>query len=235
MAGEGQRFKDAGFTNPKPLIEVNGLPMIVRALKCLPKALKNILVVRTDTLDINEFKKNIKNYFSNVIIIEINKLTEGQAITCLLAKNYIPDNSILNIGACDIGVEFNINDYKKSLETFDSFIWTYNNNNNVLKHPHMYGWVKSNSNNEVEYVSCKKPISNNLLQDHVVSGIFTFKNSSLFFKAIKKMIKQNDRVNNEFYVDNVFNYLDHVAGVMKLKKYSSWGTPGELEDYLRNV
>jgi CTP:phosphocholine cytidylyltransferase-like protein len=57
MAGEGQRFKDAGFTNPKPLIEVNGLPMIVRALKCLPKALKNILVVRTDTLDINEFKK----------------------------------------------------------------------------------------------------------------------------------------------------------------------------------
>ena len=45
MAGEGNRFKEKGYMTPKPLIEVQGLPMIIRALGCLPKAQKNILIV----------------------------------------------------------------------------------------------------------------------------------------------------------------------------------------------
>ena len=33
MAGEGKRFKDAGYTIPKPLIEVDGKPMVIKALQ----------------------------------------------------------------------------------------------------------------------------------------------------------------------------------------------------------
>jgi dTDP-glucose pyrophosphorylase len=234
MAGEGNRFKERGYLTPKPLIKIEGLPMIIRALGCLPKAQQNILIVRSDLIDVDVFKKSLDKHFSNVIIIEINKLTEGQASTCLVAEDYIPSNSIINIGACDIGVEFEMKRYNDLLKSYGSFIWTYNNNKNVISNPEMYGWVKSNSIDEVEYVSCKKPISNDLLNDNVVSGIFTFKNSSSFFQAIKKMINKNDRVNNEFYIDNIFNHLDHKSGILKLEKFSSWGTPDELEDYIKN-
>ena len=33
MAGEGSRFRNAGWTTPKPLIELNGKPLFVRAIE----------------------------------------------------------------------------------------------------------------------------------------------------------------------------------------------------------
>ena len=236
MAGEGKRYKDAGYTIPKPLIEVDGTPMVMKALGSLPKASKNILIVRKEHLNVFEFKALLENHFKNVIIIEIDYLTEGQASTCLLSESYVPKNSIVNIGACDIGFEYNTKQYTKVLSEFDSFIWTYTKNQNVLKNPEMYGWVKRKLNSyEIDFVSCKKPISNNLLDDHVVSGTFTFKNSCLFFDGIKKMIKKNDRVNGEFYLDNIFNHLSHRSSVFEVEKYYSWGTPQELKNYYEKI
>ena len=235
MAGDGRRFKDAGYSTPKPLIKVDGKPMVIKSLESLPKASKNILIVRKDQLNIIEFKSLLSNYFKNVIIIEIDYLTEGQASTCLLAESYIPENSILNIGACDVGFKYDSNKYIETLNNFDSFVWTYNNNPNVLIHPEMYGWVKRRVNsNEIKYVSCKKPISDKLLIDHVVSGTFTFKNSNLFFEGIKKMISKEDKVNGEYYLDNIFNHLTNKSSVFKVEEYYSWGTPSELNNYLNS-
>ena len=234
MAGDGKRFKNAGYSTPKPLIKVDGKPMVIKALESLPKASKNILIVRKDQLNIVEFKSLLNNYFENVIIIEIDYLTGGQASTCLLSEKQIPKNSILNIGACDVGFKYDLNKYKETLNKFDSFIWTYNNNPNVLNHPEMYGWVKRKlRSDEIDYVSCKKPISPNLLDDHVVSGTFTFKDSDSFFDGIKKMISVGDRVNGEFYLDNVFNHLTSNSSVFKVEEYFSWGTPNELNNYLK--
>ena len=236
MAGEGKRFKQAGYNIPKPLIEVDGKPMVIKALESLPRASKNILIVRKKHLNIDDFKSLLNNYFENVIIIEIDYLTDGQASTCLLSESHIPKNSILNIGACDVGFKYDMNKYIDLLNRFDSFIWTYNKNPNVLKNPEMYGWVKTKTNSkEVEFVSCKKPISDNLLYDQVVSGTFTFKNSDLFFEVIKKMIINNDRVNGEFYLDNIFNYLTNKTTVFKVEKYFSWGTPSELKNYNEKI
>ena len=163
-------------------------------------------------------------------------MTDGQASTCLLAEEYVPEGSVLNIGACDIGFKYDFASYNKTLNEFDSFIWTYNNNQNVLKHPEMYGWVKlKDKSNEIDYVSCKKPISNRLLDDQVVSGTFTFKESNLFFDGIKEMIKNNVKVNGEFYLDNVFNYLKHKSAVFKVDEYYSWGTPQELKNYKNEI
>ena len=100
----------------------------------------------------------------------------------------------------------------------------------------MYGWVKTKINSkEVEFVSCKKPISDELLHDQVVSGTFTFKNSDLFFEGIKKMISNNDRVNGEFYLDNVFNHLTNRSSVLMVDEYYSWGTPQELKNYYEKI
>ena len=46
MAGEGSRFKDAGYTFPKPLIDVNGKPMIQRVVENLELIGKYIFIVQ---------------------------------------------------------------------------------------------------------------------------------------------------------------------------------------------
>ncbi|NBW64539.1 lipopolysaccharide biosynthesis protein, partial [bacterium] len=37
-AGAGARFVEAGYATPKPLLPVDGEPMIVRAARALPEA-----------------------------------------------------------------------------------------------------------------------------------------------------------------------------------------------------
>lgn len=233
MAGNGMRFKNVGYSTPKPLIPVDGKPMIVKAIESLPKASLNILIVRKDVLNIESLKKTLFKYFENIKIIGIDHLTDGQASTCLIAENFIDNKCILNIGTCDTGFKIDNKKYLEMINLYDSFIWTYRNNLNVINNPKMYGWVMPKSNsNEVEYISCKKPISDNILNDHVISGTFTFKNPSLFFESIRLMKKKEDKVNGEFYLDNIFNHIDKPSGIFEVEKTFSWGTPDELNNYL---
>jgi choline kinase len=95
MAGEGQRYVDAGYQIPKPFIEVDGLPMVIRACQALPKADRYIFVCRKSHLEKYPMEEKIKEYIPNAIIVTVDKLTEGQAITCLAARDYIPDDAIL--------------------------------------------------------------------------------------------------------------------------------------------
>ena len=97
MAGEGKRFKNKGFLIPKPLIKIDGIHMVIRALNSLPKADKNILIVRKNQIDITSFKNQLNYYFKNIYLITIDNLSDGQASSCLLAEKSVPKNSILNI------------------------------------------------------------------------------------------------------------------------------------------
>ena len=48
MAGLGKRFVDDGYNVPKPLIEIDGLPMVVQAAITLPPADKWIFICREE-------------------------------------------------------------------------------------------------------------------------------------------------------------------------------------------
>lgn len=237
MAGEGQRFKNAGYEIPKPLIDVNGLPMVVRAAKSLPKADKYIFVCRQEHLDQTSLKQILSDNFLDVVIIPVDHLTEGQAITCLLAKNHIPDNAILTIGASDNDMTYDPLriDQMFQDEKLDGWIWTFRNNKAVLQNPKMYGWVitEANSNRAVK-ISCKVPLSSNPVNDHAIIGAFTFKKAKLFFDAVDAMVNANDRINNEFYVDIAVNYAiqegNHI-NTCEVDQYICWGTPADYEEY----
>ena len=51
LAGEGSRFKINGIETPKPLIPINGKPMIVQSVECLPEADKHVFVCREEHLE----------------------------------------------------------------------------------------------------------------------------------------------------------------------------------------
>lgn len=236
MAGEGQRYKNAGYTIPKPLIDISGVPMFVRAARSLPSGDKYIFVCRQSHLDMSRAAIEIKRYFPNSIIIPVEKLTEGQAITCMLAVDNIPADASLTIGASDCDMIYSDN---KSEEYFsdpsiDGWIWTFRNNPIVLQNPKMYGWVEVGGTNNAIKVSCKVPISENPLNDHAVIGAFTFKKAKYFFDAVNAMCAAKDRINNEFYVDVAINYAI-TSGlnirVLEVDKYICWGTPQDFELY----
>ena len=67
MAGEGKRFKDEGYQLPKPLIKVDGIPMVIKALNSLPKADKNLFILREDQIDYLQFKRTVSKFCSNFV------------------------------------------------------------------------------------------------------------------------------------------------------------------------
>lgn len=234
MAGEGKRFKDQGYKIPKPLISVSGKPMIIRASDSLPEADKWIFVCRKEHIGDYGINKALEAYAPNVKIIIVDKITEGQASTCLLAKDLINNDEELIIGACDNGMVWDKEEFDKLKKGVDCLVWTFRNNIAVKKKPQAYGWVVVDNENNILKTSVKVPISDSPIRDHAIIGTFWFKKGSIFVEIVENMIKKNDRINNEFYVDQCINYVvnaGYKAKVFEVDKYVCWGTPEDLRKF----
>lgn len=234
MAGEGSRFKAEGYTTPKPLIEVLGKPMVVQATDSLPASDKKIFICRSFHIAEYGIDKHLKDHYPEASIITVDQLTEGQASTCLLAKEHINVEESLAIGASDNGMQYDAAAFEAATQDADCLVFTFRNNVTVVPKPQQYGWVAVDENGRATKVSVKVPISEKPINDHAVVGAFWFKHGKLFVEAAEKMIAKNRRVNNEFYVDECINELIEAGYVVKafeIDKYICWGTPNDLRTF----
>src|SRR5205823_1939662 len=126
LAGAGKRFRDAGYEPPKPLINVLGKPMIQRVIDNLPADGRLIFLVNkqhAEDYGLGEFLKG-QRPGSEVIILD--RMTEGAACTCLLAKDLINNDTPLLIANSDQLMEWDTGDfYAKSRTGLDGLIFTY--------------------------------------------------------------------------------------------------------------
>lgn len=235
MAGAGSRFSEQGYTTPKPLLPVLGLPMVVSAAKALPESDDYVFVVRDFQIKDFQIDQHLKNHFIDPKVVVLDHLTEGQAVTCLKAKDYINNDEELVIGASDNGMIYDRQQFDAIKQDVDAVIFTFRNNNAVMAKPQAYGWVQVDENNIVQNVSVKVPISNTPLNDHAVVGTFWFKKGRYFVEAAEHMIAKNKRVNNEFYVDECMNdliTLGYKVKVFEIDHYVCWGTPNDYETFM---
>ncbi len=234
MAGAGSRFSKEGYSVPKPLIKVDDEHMVIRAVEDLPKGDKYSFILKKEHAEKTNLISTLETRFNNTNIISIDYLTEGQACTVLLAKDSINNSSPLLVGACDNGMTFDINKFNEKTSYADALIFTFRKNPTVKRNPKMYGWVQVDKDGKAKKVSVKVPISDNPINDHAVVGSFWFKKGADFVSCSEEMIKFNDRINNEFYIDNCMNYLiKRGLGVyiFEIDKYICWGTPNDLKVY----
>jgi len=227
MAGLGSRFKDAGYSFPKPLIEVNGKPMIQLVVENLNLKANFIFLVLSEHLKQYNLRQMLNLVTPKCKIVEVNELTEGAACTTLLAKKLINNKNPLLIANSDQIIEWNSNEYFFGLnsEKIDGSILTFNST-----HP-KWSFVKKNNKGNVIKVAEKKPIS-----DEATVGIYYWRNGKDYVKYAEQMIKKNIRTNNEFYVCPVFNEAILDKKIIKTKKVENmWGigTPEDLNNYLR--
>lgn len=245
MAGAGQRFADAGYKLSKPAIPTtdrrtgNKIPMVVCATKDLPGVKEdgsNVTYIDRMFHKTDGVEDIIRKHYPSANFITVEKLTEGQACTCLLAKDGINNEESLLIAGCDNGMVINQDCFNKLTKECDVLAFTYRHNQAVLEKPDAYGWmiVDDENTGKITGVSIKKAISDNPMEDHAIVATFWFKHGSDFVKATEKMIAENDRVNNEFYVDQVMKHcleLGMDVRVFEIERYIGWGTPKDYEEY----
>ena len=229
MAGAGSRFEQAGYTFPKPLIEVNGKPMIQTVVENLNVDAEHIFIVQKE-----HYEKYNLQYLLNLItpnckIVQVNGMTEGAACTTLLAKEYINNDEPLLTANSDQFVDWDSNEFLYSMQAdnVDGGILTFDS-----IHP-KWSFAKLNDEGFVSEVAEKKPISN-----HATVGIYYWAKGSDYVKYAEQMISKDVRVNNEFYVCPVFN--EAIQDNKKIKTFNidsneMWGlgTPEDLERFVK--
>ncbi len=235
MAGAGSRFQQAGYSFPKPLIDVSGKPMIQIAIENLkPKcAYKFIFICKKEHYDNYSLREIFNNLVgqNNYEVILLNSLTQGAACTVLSATEYINNDNDLLIANSDQFVDIDINDYIKfSRESgADGTIMTF-----AASHP-KWSYARVDKKNTVIEVAEKRVISN-----HATVGIYYLKQGKNFVSAANSMIEKDIRVNNEFYVCPVFNETILNNGVVKIwempkKNMHGLGTPEDLNSFLAKI
>jgi len=227
MAGAGSRFAKAGYTFPKPLIEVNGKPMIQVVIENINIEANYIFIVRKEHYD----KFNL-NYMLEMIapgcqIVQVDHLTEGAACTTLLAKEYIDNDEQLLIANSDQWIDWDSSDFMYSVHGnhIDGGVLTFHNT-----HP-KWSYAKTDENGFITNLQEKKVISNN-----ATVGIYHWKKGSDYVKYAEQMIAKDIRVNGEFYVAPVYN--EAIAAGKKFKIYDvqkmmGLGTPEDLDLFLK--
>jgi len=228
MAGAGSRFEQAGYTFPKPLIDVRNKPMIQVVVENLNIKANFIYIVQKSHREKYNLDTLLNLITPNCKVIEVDGITEGAACTALLAKEYINTNAPLFFANSDQFVEWDSNEfmYKMNETNADGGIVSFE-----ATHP-KWSFAKINEQGLVTEVAEKNPISN-----IATVGFYWWKQGSDFVKYAEEMIEKNIRVNNEFYVCPVFNQAikdGKEIRTFNINKMWGLGTPEDLKYYLEN-
>jgi RpiB/LacA/LacB family sugar-phosphate isomerase len=228
IAGKAQRFIDAGYTMPKPLILARSKHVIDWALESVDLSECNLIfMVRVDHIYNFSIDKILKQKFGNdITIIKINKVTRGALETCTLAREHIDNDLPLIIYTPDVhfGPTFYPNTINKNA---DGFLLTFTANSP----DHSYS----------EYG--EDGIVTNVVEKEVISkeanvGLYHFRSGKLFLKYADEIIDNNILVKNEFYIAPMYNLM--IRDGLKVtaantEKMHVLGTPHQFEFFVKRV
>lgn len=232
LAGAGSSFQKAGYSFPKPLIDINGKPMIQAVVENLrPKfAHKFILICRDEHYEKYALYQTFENATNdNYECVRLTAPTLGAACTVLTGIDYINNDNELIIANADQLVDIGIGSFVEFARKngLDGALITFKSS-----HPR-WSYALTDKKGNVIQVAEKRVISEN-----ATVGLYYFKKGSLFIEAASKMIEKDMRVNGEFYVSPVYNELilaGQKVGIYPIEKTQmhSLGTPEDLREYLK--
>ena len=201
MAGRGSRFAIAGFTDPKPLIPIDDRPMIDWVVENIRPTRSHrfiFICLAEHLIRYPLIEPHLRELCPGCIIVTVNAVTEGAACTVLLAKDHINSDEPLMIANSDQFVDLNIDEYLKHMDSTkaDGLIMTF-----WSDHP-KWSYCRMAPGGLVTEVVEKKVISND-----ATVGIYNFARGSDYVSSAEAMIRENRRVNGEFYVAPTYNIL----------------------------
>lgn len=227
MAGEGSRFVDEGYVTPKQLITVGGKKLLDWSLSSINLDDCNLIfAVRRDHINNFSLDDVLRNkYGDDIQIVVVDKLTDGSVSTCLLAKEYINNDTPLLIYTLDNFFKPQFNPADMSGD--DGFLLTFKSNNEA------YSYAQLGQNGKVVRTAEKEVISEN-----AAVGVYGYKSGKLFVKYAQKMISENIRTKGEFYVCPLYNLMIKDGLKVAIKSVDEMhfmGTPSELEFFKKEL
>lgn len=234
MAGEGSRFTKEGWTTPKPLINLQGMMLFERAIKCFERLnapIKYSFIVRDSHIEHNQIDQHIKASKSHANIFSVAQTTRGAVETALLAEPAIEQDDAIVIVDCDL--EFESSAFLQRIESIlaqpasacsGGLLISFNANDPK------YSYAEVDADFHVLRCAEKEVIS-----QHALCGAYFFSSAPSFLSAGHELIESGNCEKPEFYISLLYNILlrkGEPVDLIKLDSYYSYGTPSELNEYL---
>jgi NDP-sugar pyrophosphorylase family protein len=236
MSGVGKRFVDAGYTVPKPLIEIDGKPIIEHVVSLFPREHEFIFICNEEHIKLTNMKDILKKIAPQGHIVTIPKHKKGPVYAVSQIYDLIRDDSEVIVNYCDFGTYWNYQDFLNHTRSrkADGAIPAYKG-----FHPHMlgstnYAFMRQEKQWMLE-IQEKKPFTDNRMDEYASNGTYYFRTGAILKKYFDRTMELDDNLNGEYYASVVFNHMNKdnlKISIYEIQHMLQWGTPQDVEEYL---
>lgn len=236
MAGMGFRFVRAGYDAPKPLIEVEGKPMIEHVVNMFPGETDFVFICNSQHLATTPLRSVLERVAPLGRIVEMAPHKLGPVYSVLAAKDLIDDTEPVIVNYCDFSVFWDYEGFKKEMQekncsaaatAFKGFHPPHSTNDVY------YAYLKE-KDGYLEQLREKIPFTEDKNQEYAGTGTHYFANGKILKDYCQKLMDKNINHNGEFYISLITNLLVEdgmPVFVSEVPHFLAWGTPLELEGY----
>jgi len=237
MAGTGNRFVEKGYTDPKPLIRVNGKRIIEYILEMFDPNDEIVFICNDTHLATTDMRDVLLSLKPNATIVSMPQHKLGPVWTVKAVYEHIKDDEEVIVSYCD-------NPHIWDMEHFKEYVKQYNMDGCVLTHtgfhPHTLAQTKMAFVKDVPgtpyitEIKEKACYTDNPMNEHASTGMYYFRRGADIKKYFDLAMERGVQYNGEFYVTLVYNLL--IQDGLKVGYYDTpfvtvFGTPEEVENF----
>lgn len=235
MSGIGKRFLDAGYREPKPLIKVEGRPIIAHVVDMFPGETKFTFICNEEHLRDTDMRKVLSGLVPNANILSIAPHKKGPVYAVSQVYHLIEDDEEVIVNYCDFGKDWEYSEFLKDVRTnkADGAISAYRG-----FHPHMLGTINyafmREKDNWMLEIQEKKPFTEDRMSEYASDGTYYFRSGAIMKKYFDLTMQKDISLNGEYYASVVYNLLVQdglKVRIFEISHMLQWGTPGELAEY----
>ncbi len=238
MSGFGERFRRAGYTVPKPLIPVDGKPIIAHVIDLFPGETDFLFICNREHLDEPSYAmaKQIERYCPTGRILPIEPHRLGPVGAILQAREEIDPDRPMFVNYCDFTCYWDWLDFKRFvLETgCAGSVPAYRGFHPHSLHGNSYAFIKE-TDGWLYDIQEKQAWTDDPISEFASSGGYYFSSARLALDVFEEMVTRQLTVGGEFYVSLAYKLLVERAeavAVYELQHFMQWGTPDDLEEYI---
>jgi len=237
MSGFGERFRKAGYDIPKPLIVVEGKPIIAHVIDMFPGEVDFSFICNEEHLSNGDYRMReiLKQYCPHGAIYGIEPHKLGPVFAVQQITQFLKMDQPVIVNYCDFSCYWDWHHFKKfvkdsgcvgAIPSYKGF------------HPHTLGSTNYaymlESDGWVKDIQEKQPYTDNRMDEYASSGTYYFSSGRVMKDAFLQQVEDDLDLNGEFYVSLAYKILlqnnDPVA-VYPLQHFMQWGTPEDVEEY----
>lgn len=236
MSGQGTRYQKVGYTMPKPMIPVSGVPMIERLLKKMPLEWSCVFVLADNHQD-SGLKEMLLKLRPQAKVIYVPKHSEGPAFAIQNAIPHLDQQKSVLVSYCDYGMKWDAWDFEDFVQKTecDACVISYKGFHAHYLSPVTYAYSRVESE-LVKQVKEKGSFTDQRENEFASSGAYYFKDVDALEKAVAFQKANDIKMNNEYYTSLTVEALlqsnpKAQVRVYEIESFYQWGTPQDLKDF----